>query len=531
MNVVWKGTFIDVASEPTAPLLKRSHSEPPADFTSRPSSLFDAERDYVATLETKAGQLKSPSKEKKVARHSHARTQSRGSSTTGSTPSVFESNGSNASTTGSTPFGSHQSDAGSDNEPSSLSARDLSSLRFNASCSKASARPSRPRAEEPVESAIQLVEELPEQLAEELQQRTLDIVGGVQSQVTGLCQAVMTSGATPAQCKEAIEHLAQIPDLVMTSSNEAVAEVKAALRDQIQEIAKTAHKESADLIENLQALPMEAERVTLSMAKASLQRSALKVTQHMDSALELAPNCKALAEGTSQMLRCVSAAPIEVVAHSVTLKAAQHIERAVAAATGIMQHSVRNQDLAASIIQGKAMSWSAPSTATGAHGAALTASSACKSGSVGHPELCKRPCIHFARGDCSAGANCIFCHLPHSGRSPHLDKRHRDLLQKLPFCDRVALALPTIRRQVARLGITPEAKQLLEALGSFACSAKPARQNPATASLSSALGALSLRSLMTAVCKAADTPDWLKLDVLEEQLERIRSLEKAHARR
>jgi len=146
----------------------------------------------------------------------------------------------------------------------------------------------------------------------------------------------------------------------------------------------------------------------------------------------------------------------------------------------------------------------------------------CNPGSVGHPGLCKRPCIQFARGDCAAGAECQFCHLAHSGRSPHLDKRHRELLRSLPFGKRVAVALPIIRLQVARLGIPAEAQELLAGLESAACP-EDSDEPSATTTLSRTLGALSLRSLLTAVCKAADTP--------EDELERIRRAEQAQIRR
>ena len=32
-------------------------------------------------------------------------------------------------------------------------------------------------------------------------------------------------------------------------------------------------------------------------------------------------------------------------------------------------------------------------------------------GSVGHPELCRRPCIYFAAGQCRNSADCNFCRL------------------------------------------------------------------------------------------------------------------------
>eukprot|EP00435_Cladocopium_sp_Y103_P027225 s4386_g6.t1 len=50
-------------------------------------------------------------------------------------------------------------------------------------------------------------------------------------------------------------------------------------------------------------------------------------------------------------------------------------------------------------------------------------------GSIGHPELCRRPCFYFAKGCCENGANCGYCHLPHGERAPKLDKRQRLVLQ------------------------------------------------------------------------------------------------------
>eukprot|EP00913_Durusdinium_trenchii_P011014 g10338.t1 len=46
-------------------------------------------------------------------------------------------------------------------------------------------------------------------------------------------------------------------------------------------------------------------------------------------------------------------------------------------------------------------------------------------GSQGHPELCHRPCLFFARGSCQSGAECRYCHLDHSDRPAGLDKSQR----------------------------------------------------------------------------------------------------------
>eukprot|EP00913_Durusdinium_trenchii_P020321 g19091.t1 len=56
-------------------------------------------------------------------------------------------------------------------------------------------------------------------------------------------------------------------------------------------------------------------------------------------------------------------------------------------------------------------------------------SSTSNPGSVGHPELCRRPCIYFAAGQCRNSADCNFCHLSHTHRSATLDKNQRQLIK------------------------------------------------------------------------------------------------------
>ncbi|CAE7316113.1 rplP [Symbiodinium pilosum] len=53
-------------------------------------------------------------------------------------------------------------------------------------------------------------------------------------------------------------------------------------------------------------------------------------------------------------------------------------------------------------------------------------------GSIGHPELCRRPCFYFAKGCCTNGLDCGYCHAQHGEKAPKLDKRQRMVLQSLP---------------------------------------------------------------------------------------------------
>eukprot|EP00439_Symbiodinium_sp_Y106_P078906 s633_g17.t1 len=74
-------------------------------------------------------------------------------------------------------------------------------------------------------------------------------------------------------------------------------------------------------------------------------------------------------------------------------------------------------------------------------------------GSIGHPEMCRRPCVYLVgnRGPCPAGPKCShraqlgYCHLEHTERRVALDKRQREFLRRLTESDSIAVVLPHLR--------------------------------------------------------------------------------------
>ncbi|CAJ1337456.1 unnamed protein product, partial [Effrenium voratum] len=85
-------------------------------------------------------------------------------------------------------------------------------------------------------------------------------------------------------------------------------------------------------------------------------------------------------------------------------------------------------------------------------------------GSRGHPELCRRPCLHFAKRNCPHGEECKYCHLSHSTRQCGLDKRSRLLLKSLPAGQLLALLLPPLRARMSKLPHQEEAAGFLQAM-------------------------------------------------------------------
>mmetsp|Transcript_40110 Transcript_40110/g.103838 ORF Transcript_40110/g.103838 Transcript_40110/m.103838 type:complete len:387 (+) Transcript_40110:109-1269(+) len=85
----------------------------------------------------------------------------------------------------------------------------------------------------------------------------------------------------------------------------------------------------------------------------------------------------------------------------------------------------------------------------------------CSRGSVGHPELCSRPCLYFAMGSCESGTSCEYCHMAHSKRPAHLDKRHREMLRSMPPVEWAALVLPILQKKVESLDDTLVTRAML----------------------------------------------------------------------
>lgn len=86
-------------------------------------------------------------------------------------------------------------------------------------------------------------------------------------------------------------------------------------------------------------------------------------------------------------------------------------------------------------------------------------------GSVGHPELCSRACLHFAAGRCRNGGDCDFCHATHTKPTKQLDKRQRDALRSLPLPEVHRLLEPHVLNKIY---VVDSSRKTLRAVESLA---------------------------------------------------------------
>ena len=71
----------------------------------------------------------------------------------------------------------------------------------------------------------------------------------------------------------------------------------------------------------------------------------------------------------------------------------------------------------------------------------------CNNGSIGHPILCKRPCVHVAKGGpCPLGDPCPYCHFPH--RVLHRPKEEqRAFMKKMPTAELLSTILGLLQEK------------------------------------------------------------------------------------
>jgi len=83
-------------------------------------------------------------------------------------------------------------------------------------------------------------------------------------------------------------------------------------------------------------------------------------------------------------------------------------------------------------------------------------------GSKGHPDFCARPCLYFWKGACNNGDNCPFCHHPHRKRPTRLNKRHRQILEKLAREKAYNMLVPVILEKSEKYNAAEKMRILLE---------------------------------------------------------------------
>lgn len=150
-------------------------------------------------------------------------------------------------------------------------------------------------------------------------------------------------------------------------------------------------------------------------------------------------------------------------------------------------------------------------------------------GSVGHPDLCGRPCLFAASGVCDNGAACEYCHESHGRRPAKADKRQRGLLSSMPTARSKLLMFPTLRQKVLELN-PPERcwRAYVELCGTCGVSAllatTPTDASRSERALLKVFGAMTLRHLLVWIQRSALREEPLAYAASEALMQQLMSV-------
>jgi len=442
------------------------------------------------------------------------------------------------------------------------------------------------------QQALCAIEELPEYLEEVLQQSVACVFEDVQHKVANMRAMIETnhnSGKKQDRLQEAVASLDVIPDIMWDSFASRAAEAKDNVRRRIDEVVKGCREgvlePNQELLDEVRCLPSEVEHIAQEAMSAARDDVQAQANQQFDKAMSKLPEAsRAISLARMEVMAAIpetpgtedarSAAAVPIKQAVDAVKSVEAVQPALAnqvvadillraKASEVDQRTVRDpmgpmgglggptpvvtMDLPGQLAMKEPTDIPAPLSPRGSLMSHLPSGGALNVGSIGHPELCPRPCIYFANGHCQGGTACDFCHLPHPKRAAHLDKRHRDLLRTLTFEMRVAIVLPVLRQKVLQLDSSPETLRHLDAIAT-ACQeaeddegsigdvtmssptsgAAPELSRKTERMLSSALRCLSLRSLIVSLNRAPTTQRNCQQKVVDDLLHHLREVSKKH---
>lgn len=332
-------------------------------------------------------------------------------------------------------------------------------------------------------TVLAAMEELPKRVGEDMHKLASHVVDSVQSEINEVSTVIRGESEQSTETTKAMKHLEVIPTMVLNLLESRMEKAKAQVREKvggmIQQLSaireEDAHEGGEVLAEQMQDMSSEVAKIAGDAVEAAAQECRAHATQQLDIALAslrepLGPPNPAdeTAEEDEAAIKWQKVCKIRNAVED-DLLLQKNVDSIFPAAThnametalevikdkDFMPHSITNEVVADQLLRAKVRGRGdvrAPSSVgTGGLREARESTAPRNPGSLGHPDLCPRPCIYYRSGTCTSGAECTFCHLSHSRRPLRLDKRHRDALKRMPFRKLLNVVVPILASKVAAL--------------------------------------------------------------------------------
>jgi len=399
-------------------------------------------------------------------------------------------------------------------------------------------------------TALAAIEEISVQVSSALQCSGNTFAEDVQDTIGELRTRMRDEDGTVA-IDAAIESLDIIPDMIVQSFEASAQVAKKTLQDKVDTVLRgiaEMQMEDDEVLSHMRSIPSEVEDITKRAVEDAVTNSQLQASLQVNFAMVSLPEWQNSLKDAKNRIDA-NVAGMET--HAVQVATSQAMETIAKTVEAVKQNEegnssrATNEVVADTLLRAKATGNQIPSQGelpmlekTLSRGSRVDKPlmedpvSSINPGSVGHPELCTRPCLYFATGSCVNGTTCEFCHLPHPKRPAHLDKRNREMLKAMPQSECVALVLPILQAKVDELNLGTDMMNLVNKVGEAAqvgsmhSGKKAPNSSKERAALLTALKAMSLRSLLMMLNRSSTLapthPQNLAVDAVWQHL-RMRS--------
>jgi len=362
------------------------------------------------------------------------------------------------------------------------------------------------------EQVAETLEMLPRHFANSVEANLMDAAALLRQTVSSVTAEL---GAKDFEAEDIVQEIQVIPgkvrkvadEVISRAVNASVEELHQQLDEALGVLSASCAVREKELLQHLDQLPVVAEK-RLTATGAVVDSAEDKIVDLMaDLKSEFVPNhwlMEALLRAKASKGLSREGEAVEVVLSPREIRA-ENAERS--------ERSERSQDAE----NGEALGEVADQKLEDSNAEEEADSQVRNPGSLGHPEMCTRPCLFFAAGQCQNRESCKFCHLPHNRRPTHLDKRNREILKSFSSEEKLATILPILSEKLQKYCNNPAAFQLLLQLETLSANSGVDLEAMSTTSskqtakgertLKSALRAVTLRSLLTLLLRTLPKDD------------------------
>eukprot|EP00928_Gymnodinium_smaydae_P095165 TRINITY_DN8138_c0_g3_i2.p1 TRINITY_DN8138_c0_g3~~TRINITY_DN8138_c0_g3_i2.p1 ORF type:complete len:507 (+),score=88.26 TRINITY_DN8138_c0_g3_i2:112-1521(+) len=350
-------------------------------------------------------------------------------------------------------------------------------------------------------AALSVIRDIPDEVGAMIRENAPSLIEGIMDEMIemrdDICKAISLASASTSVAQAhsfILETAKKLPELLQCKLDVHVADVQQKVADHVETVVHLLEGvlvDQGELAKIAHAVSEEVQEILREKVAACVQESFEYATHRMNVVLHSLGDVSGTQVSKPPFLRALVASRVLQAARDVVVETMEQARNKKVQA--YVTSSLANEAVAQTLLRAKA---GQPLDSADNFSENLSPIGANSCGSLGHPEMCSRPCIFFASRTCANGDSCGYCHLPHDVRTANLDKKGREQINGMTLEQRAVTLLPIVRQKAIRLRLHRDCVQTIDEIISSRSCRTQAGMSLAGQVHKGAYTKLTLRSLM-----------------------------------